>query len=328
VDRHRKYDPFGDRRGTAAPTDIVFGYTGKYFDDVTGLQNNWNRWYDPKQGRFISQDPIGFAGGDENLYRYVGNSPTNATDPSGLQDPAIEKEKRRDELRRRMREEMEEKGVGESEIRLRLAVIESLMQSRITESGNTRDSFWKENKKGYYVPNGDAVDAIRYLTRNPYNQVMCNKYSSIILIQGYVRYFEEMKDREIGDRGLEGLRRGLNEKVIPEELPGEGNGIFFVELKGLIPHSSLLPGDQVWFQNPYNTGKFKTLGEEGSNIFYVGDGMVMQLYGNRSTFKIEDYPEQCMSDWRSISNRQKVDFSKIQIMGVRRPIAPPEDSEP
>jgi RHS repeat-associated protein len=86
VDSHRKYDPFGDRRGTAAPTDIVFGYTGKYFDEVTGLQNNWNRWYDPKQGRFISQDPIGFAGGDENLYRYVGNGPTNATDPSGLQE--------------------------------------------------------------------------------------------------------------------------------------------------------------------------------------------------------------------------------------------------
>ncbi|MFN8740143.1 MAG: RHS repeat-associated core domain-containing protein, partial [Pirellula sp.] len=84
VDRHRKYDPFGDRRGAALPTDIVFGYTGKYFDDVTGLQNNWNRWYDPKQGRFISQDPIGFAGGDENLYRYVGNDVTNATDPSGL----------------------------------------------------------------------------------------------------------------------------------------------------------------------------------------------------------------------------------------------------
>ncbi|MFN7873844.1 MAG: RHS repeat-associated core domain-containing protein, partial [Pirellula sp.] len=84
VDRHRKYDPFGDRRGAALPTDIVFGYTGKYFDEATGLQNNWNRWYDPKQGRFISQDPIGFAGGDENLYRYVGNGPTNATDPSGF----------------------------------------------------------------------------------------------------------------------------------------------------------------------------------------------------------------------------------------------------
>jgi len=34
----------------------------------------------------FSQDPIGFAGGDANLYRYVGNGPTNATDPSGLEE--------------------------------------------------------------------------------------------------------------------------------------------------------------------------------------------------------------------------------------------------
>jgi hypothetical protein len=34
----------------------------------------------------ISQDPIGFAAGDVNQYRYVGNGPTNATDPSGLAD--------------------------------------------------------------------------------------------------------------------------------------------------------------------------------------------------------------------------------------------------
>ncbi len=35
-------------------------------------------------GRWLSQDPIGFAAGDANLYRYVGNGATNATDPSGL----------------------------------------------------------------------------------------------------------------------------------------------------------------------------------------------------------------------------------------------------
>jgi len=35
----------------------------------------------------FSQDPIGFDAGDANLYRYVGNHPTNATDPSGLQEP-------------------------------------------------------------------------------------------------------------------------------------------------------------------------------------------------------------------------------------------------
>ena len=42
--------------------------------------------YDPTIGRWTQEDPIGFEGGDANLYRYVGNSPTNATDPMGLQE--------------------------------------------------------------------------------------------------------------------------------------------------------------------------------------------------------------------------------------------------
>lgn len=40
--------------------------------------------YDPTIGRFITEDPIAFKGEDANLYRYVGNEPTNAFDPSGL----------------------------------------------------------------------------------------------------------------------------------------------------------------------------------------------------------------------------------------------------
>jgi len=42
------------------------------------------RWYDPQIGRFISEDPIGFAGGDVNLYGYVENNAINYSDPSGL----------------------------------------------------------------------------------------------------------------------------------------------------------------------------------------------------------------------------------------------------
>ncbi|PYV51818.1 MAG: hypothetical protein DMG98_25335 [Acidobacteria bacterium] len=41
------------------------------------------RYYSPRTQRFISQDPIGFAGGDTNLYAYAFNSPTNFRDPSG-----------------------------------------------------------------------------------------------------------------------------------------------------------------------------------------------------------------------------------------------------
>jgi RHS repeat-associated protein len=41
------------------------------------------RWYEPKTGRFLSEDPIGLAGGI-NLYRYAGNDPVNKADPRGL----------------------------------------------------------------------------------------------------------------------------------------------------------------------------------------------------------------------------------------------------
>ena len=59
-------------------------YTGREFDAEIGLQYNRARYYDAKVGRWISEDPIGFAAGDYNVNRYVGNSPTNATDPTGL----------------------------------------------------------------------------------------------------------------------------------------------------------------------------------------------------------------------------------------------------
>jgi hypothetical protein len=48
------------------------------------------RYYDPAIGRFLSEDPIGFEGGDMNLYAYVGGSPIMFTDPSGLWSVSLE----------------------------------------------------------------------------------------------------------------------------------------------------------------------------------------------------------------------------------------------
>jgi uncharacterized protein RhaS with RHS repeats len=42
------------------------------------------REYDPETGRWTTKDPIGFAGGDANLYAYGGNDPVNVVDPVGL----------------------------------------------------------------------------------------------------------------------------------------------------------------------------------------------------------------------------------------------------
>jgi RHS repeat-associated protein len=61
-----------------------YGYTGREWDKELGLYYYRARYYDPKGGRFISKDPIGFEGGDVNLYRYVKNQPVDWIDPSGL----------------------------------------------------------------------------------------------------------------------------------------------------------------------------------------------------------------------------------------------------
>jgi len=84
VVNHITYDSFGNVTSETAAVDHLFGYTGRAYDEETDLQNNHNRWYDAASGRWLSEDPIGFDGGDANLYRYVGNNATGATDPSGL----------------------------------------------------------------------------------------------------------------------------------------------------------------------------------------------------------------------------------------------------
>ncbi len=68
---------------TNPSVDFPFAFTGREYDRETGLYFYRARYYDPRTGRFISEDPIGFAAGDTNLSRYVGNSPTNLTDPTG-----------------------------------------------------------------------------------------------------------------------------------------------------------------------------------------------------------------------------------------------------
>ena len=90
VPAHVIYDAYGnvlsckDANGTDVSSPVLFGFTGKYFDADTQLQNNVNRWYDATVGRWLSTDPIGFNGNDTNLYRYVGNRVIVHLDIKGL----------------------------------------------------------------------------------------------------------------------------------------------------------------------------------------------------------------------------------------------------
>jgi RHS repeat-associated protein len=61
-------------------------YAGYRLDRESNIYQVGARYYGAAQGRFVSQDPIGDAGGDGNWYRYVSNNPTSGTDPSGLEE--------------------------------------------------------------------------------------------------------------------------------------------------------------------------------------------------------------------------------------------------
>jgi RHS repeat-associated protein len=79
------YDAFGNITSETDPTYRgMYAWTGREIEVEVDLQFNRARFYDPSIGRWISKDPLGFAAGDSNLYRYVNNSPTNHVDPSGL----------------------------------------------------------------------------------------------------------------------------------------------------------------------------------------------------------------------------------------------------
>ena len=89
------YTPFGGvtiyacsgnswtQAGAPAYNNTIF-FAGMSLDPATGLYYDHARWYDPGSGAFITRDPMGYAAGDANLYRYCGNNPISATDPTGL----------------------------------------------------------------------------------------------------------------------------------------------------------------------------------------------------------------------------------------------------
>ena len=59
------------------------GYTGRDFDAESPFYYYRARYYNPGTGTFISEDPIGFKAGDNNLYRYVENNSIKYKDPTG-----------------------------------------------------------------------------------------------------------------------------------------------------------------------------------------------------------------------------------------------------
>ncbi|MBE9075751.1 VCBS repeat-containing protein [Romeria aff. gracilis LEGE 07310] len=87
---HRTFDSYGNLIAQSNTSfSSRYGFTGREFDEETGLHYYRARYYDGQTGRFISQDPIGFEGNDANPYRYVFNVPVSNVDPLGLFVPPV-----------------------------------------------------------------------------------------------------------------------------------------------------------------------------------------------------------------------------------------------
>jgi RHS repeat-associated protein len=77
------YDAYGTILESPGTLEQPYTYTGREFDQETGLYYLRARYYAPATGRFLQKDPIGLLSLDNNLYQYVKANPVVYGDPNG-----------------------------------------------------------------------------------------------------------------------------------------------------------------------------------------------------------------------------------------------------
>ena len=197
--------------------------------------------------------------------------------------------------------------ISDAERRVRLHVVRAAITGTVIrpsdDSPEMRNpAYWiLVNDRFVVAPGVAPVDAIEDLwvlhgaDGIPVPRIRCLKYTTLVLIRGVIQFFRDTDDT----RGLAAINRLIGRRVIPEGLPNRGDDILW---RRHFDAKRLVPGDQVWFDNPFfDTGRdlFRqrfhqaalhegadadaaariartraealTAGEEGSNAFYLGD---------------------------------------------------------
>ncbi|MGO9107663.1 MAG: hypothetical protein ACLP9L_00390 [Thermoguttaceae bacterium] len=207
----------------------------------------------------------------------------------------------------RAREILKKAAVSGAEQEVRLQVLKAALTGIVIRPDDDypemrNPKHWTLSNDAFVVaPQSTPVEAIADLwvihenDGVPVPRIRCYKYSSLILIEGYIQYFREKND----SAGLAALDRLIGHRNIPKGLPNGGEDLLWKRRLGC---ENLLPGDQVWFDNPFfergreliqeeicqqaiREGKSPeeaaasanasteslVAGEEGSNVFCLGD---------------------------------------------------------
>lgn len=233
-------------------------------------------------------------------------------------------------LLKEARNELNAAKLSEKEIRLRLKIVENVATVKsyfphvIGGPPETRNSeFWEENDVGSYVPRGRPTEAIKDLWRTT-SGIRCHKLSTLVMLKGMIDVADAKQLSQLDD-----VLRG---KVIPNDLPDEGIGTLFEHPDPkdgeIFQAAELLPGDEVWFDNPYferlsERQQSRHRGQEGHHVFYIGGGKVMDMY-SREPDSIADFRETFLR-WGSVkivAEEEDVEpeADEFQIKSVRRVI--------
>jgi hypothetical protein len=228
------------------------------------------------------------------------------------------------------RDELRAAKLSEKEIQVRLKIVENVSTVKAyypaADGGRpeTRNSkYWKLNQDGSYIPRGSPTRAICDLWQSE-SGIRCAKLSALVMLKAMIDVADEKRLSELDDM--------LQGKVIPNGLPKKGVGTLFqrpMPKEGDIFHTAeLLPGDEVWFENPYFERLSRSLqrtyvGQEGHHVFYVGGGKVVDMY-SRKPLSIEDFRKTFLR-WKSVrivaeQKHLQPNANDFQIKAIRRVI--------
>jgi hypothetical protein len=226
--------------------------------------------------------------------------------------------------------ELRAAGLSEKETQLRLKIVENVATVKAyyphADGGRPEKrnpQFWTTNRDGSYIPRENATQAIRDLWQTE-SGIRCTKLSTLVMLKAMIDVADASRIAEL-DKMLQG-------KVIPDDLPKKGIGTLFdkptAKNGAIFQPAELLPGDEVWFENPYfrrlsSTLQRRYVGQEGHHVFYIGGGKVMDMY-SREPLPIEDFRKTFLH-WKSVKiaaneEHREPKAADFQIKAVRRVI--------